>query len=254
MTVTIGHASIDENGKANSGVAGDQTGKEVVTRQWYNKGWNVLLRPKNAQLAQKSAAACEAACANENIGYDQYGRNTLHTQAKAVNFDLAAIDSPCECDCSSLMHVCAIAGGANLTYGSNGYTTRTMVAAFAASGDYIKLTDDKYLTSDAFLQRGDILVKEGSHTAMVLGSGAQAAPAPSCAVFLPRLQLGSEGDAVKAMQLLLLARGFPAPIIGAFQDRTEAALQEFQRAFNLEADGVCGEATWCALLGLTGVG
>ena len=29
MSVTIGHASIDERGKANSGAAGDQTKKEV---------------------------------------------------------------------------------------------------------------------------------------------------------------------------------------------------------------------------------
>ena len=29
MSVTIGHASIDENGKAYNGAAGDQTAKEV---------------------------------------------------------------------------------------------------------------------------------------------------------------------------------------------------------------------------------
>ena len=32
MAVRIGHASIDENGKANSGAAGDQNGKEVLIR------------------------------------------------------------------------------------------------------------------------------------------------------------------------------------------------------------------------------
>ena len=113
MAVLIGHASIDENGKATGGAAGDQTGKEVVTRSWYTKGWNVLLRPKSATLAERSAKACEAACANPNIGYDQGGRNTLYAKAKAVGFDLAVISTGCECDCSSLMHVCAIAGGAN---------------------------------------------------------------------------------------------------------------------------------------------
>ena len=141
MAVIIGHASIDENGKANSGVAGDQNGKEVLTREWYNKPWNVMLRPKSATVAELSARACEAACENPNIGYDQYGRNTLYTKAKAAGFDLAAIDTACECDCSSLMHVCAIAGGANMTYGSNGHTTRTMVKEFVASGDYEKFTE-----------------------------------------------------------------------------------------------------------------
>ena len=160
MTVKIGHASIDENGNATGGAAGDQTGKEVCTRNWYTKGWNALLRPKSATLAELSARACEAACENPNIGYNQGGRNTLYTKAKAVDFDLAAVGA-CECDCSSLMHVCAIAGGANLKYDGNGYTTRTMVAAFKASGDYEKLTDSKYLTADTYLKRGDILVKEG---------------------------------------------------------------------------------------------
>ena len=60
MSVKIGHASIDERGKAKSGTAGDQTGKELCTRTWYAKGWNVLLRPKSATVAEKMAKACEA--------------------------------------------------------------------------------------------------------------------------------------------------------------------------------------------------
>ena len=262
MAVRIGHASIDENGKANSGVAGDQNGKEVLIRDWYNKPWNVLLRPVRSELAEKSAAACEAACANENIGYDQYGRNTLHTKAKAVGFDLSKITEACECDCSSLMHVCAIAGGAALTYGSNGHTTRTMVKEFTASGDYLKLTGSEYLTSSKLLKRGDILVKEGSHTVMVLDNGAEVSavtPQPDIvtvyySVRMPALEKGSSGDAVKSMQLLLHAHGFGPSLFGKFDDRTKSALIEFQKAFNLKADGRCAGDTWSALLGLTGVG
>lgn len=167
----IGHASLGEEGKVSGGKAGDQTGSEVYIRSWYNKGWNVLLRPKSTTLAEKSAKFVEQVCENSNVGYDQGGRNTLYTQAKLVNFDGSKIKTPCECDCSSFMHCAAIAGGANLTYGSNGYTTRTMVNAFVNSGNYEKLTDSKYLTSDAYLKRGDILVKEGSHTAIALEDG-----------------------------------------------------------------------------------
>lgn len=268
MSVLIGHASIDENGNASGGRAGDQTGKEVCTRDWYAKGWNVLLRPVRADLAEKSAAAMEAACRNELIGYDQGGRNTLYEKAKAVNFLLEAIEKACECDCSSLVHVCAIAGGANLTYGSNGHTTRTMVKEFVASGDYEKLTDSKYLTSDKHLRRGDILVKEGSHTVMVLNNGSEGdvidklvvnLPLENGAVVyysvrLPMLQKGMTSDTVKAMQILLAAHGFYVPLFGKFDDRTEAAVLEFQKAFNLKADGKCGHDTWSALLGLTGTG
>jgi hypothetical protein len=266
MAVKIGHASIDENGKAAGGTAGDQSGKEVVIRNWYNKNWNVLLRPTRAVLADKSAQACEDACANPNVGYDQYGRNTLHAKAEAVSFDLSRIDSPCECDCSSLMHVCAIAGGANLTYGANGHTTRTMVREFVASGDYIKLTDSKYLTTDKYLQRGDILVKEGSHTVMVLTNGEKVvtsdlpaidAPTIYYSVRLPMMVKGMESEAVRAMQHLLIAKGYKMPRYGAdgeFGGETENALLCFQEDMNLKPDAKCGPDTWSALLGLTGVG
>lgn len=171
--VTIGHASIDENRKIKGGQAGDQTGKEVCTRTWYTTGWDLLLRPKTAELAEKSAQACEKGCANNNIGYDQNQRNTLNTQAKKVGYDLSKITTKCECDCSSFMTVCALAGGANIEYGSNAPTTSTMKTRFELSGDYESIIASRYLTSDKYVKRGDILVKTGSHTVMVLENGSE---------------------------------------------------------------------------------
>lgn len=171
MAIKIGHASIDERGKIAGGAAGDQTKKELCTRTWYDKGWNVMLRPKKDSVAEKSAKACEQGCANNKIGYDQNQRNTLNTQAKKVKYDLSKITTACEVDCSAFMTVCAIAGGAKIDYGTNGPTTRTMRSKFKASGDYEVFTSSKYLTSDKYLERGDILVKEGSHTVMALEDG-----------------------------------------------------------------------------------
>lgn len=171
MAIKIGHASIDERGRASGGSAGDQTGKEVFIRSWYKGNWNVVLRPKKSSLAEKSAKFVEDVCKNSAIGYDQGGRNSLYTQAKKVGFDGTKVTTKCECDCSSFMHVAAIAGGANILYGTNGATTRTMKSKFAANGDYQVLTDSKYLTSDKYLKRGDILIREGAHTVMVLENG-----------------------------------------------------------------------------------
>lgn len=173
MSVKIGHASIDERGKARNGKAGDQTKAEVCTRAWYNGKFDYLLRPKTKELANGSAKACEDACANNNVGYDQNQRNTLYKEAVKCNFNLKKIDTPCESDCSSLMTVCAIAGGANLKYGTNGFTTSTMVKAFKASGDYEVFATSKYLSTDKYLKRGDILVREGYHTVMVLENGSE---------------------------------------------------------------------------------
>ena len=174
MAVKIGHASIDENGKISGGTAGDQTKKEVCTRTWYSKPWGFVLRCKDATKAEKMALACEQGCANDKLGYNQGQRNTLYNQAKSVNYDLSKITVACECDCSSFMTVCAIAAGVNIAYGSNAPTTSTMKTVFNNTGEFDILTELKYLTSDAYLKRGDILVKAGSHTAMALENGVSA--------------------------------------------------------------------------------
>lgn len=181
MAIKIGHSSIDENGKAAGGAVGDQTKKEVCIRSYYTPsgGWDVVLRPKSQEIAEKSAKVVEDVCANDNVGYDQWSRNTLLEEAKKVNFDCSKIVVKCECDCSSLIHVAVLAAGANVKYVGNAFTTRTMVDKLVASGDYEKLTATKYLTGDKHLKRGDILVKKGSHTVMVLEDGSKTVqPAP----------------------------------------------------------------------------
>lgn len=46
----IVHASINENGKTKGGKVGDQTGKEICVRKYYNKPWNSVLRYTDEQL------------------------------------------------------------------------------------------------------------------------------------------------------------------------------------------------------------
>lgn len=70
---------------------------------------------------------------------------------------------------------------------------------------------------------------------------------------LPMLQRGDMGESVKALQILLNGRGCSCGVYGAdgdFGPATEAALLAFQRRNDLEADGICGNATWAALLGV----
>ena len=169
MAVKIGHASSDENNAARGGAAGDQTGNEVKTQNWYNrsKGWSCVFRPKDSGVAEKIAKAMEQACANNNIGYDQNQRTTLYAKAKVVNWDLSKITSKCECDCSSLIAVCVNA--ANIPVSKDMYTGNQK-AVLTATGKFDVLTDSKYLTSSDHLKRGDILLGTG-HTAMVLSNG-----------------------------------------------------------------------------------
>lgn len=171
MAVKIGHASIAETGSIN-GNKGDQTGKEVCIREWYSKPWSFVLRPIDELTAKRTVKACIDGCNNPMIGYGQNDRNTLHSEAIKVGYDLSRISTPCNCDCSSFMTICAIAGGVTgLEYQGNAPITSTMDSHFVNTGKYIKLYDSKYLTSDTYLKAGDILVKPGSHTVMVLEDG-----------------------------------------------------------------------------------
>ena len=274
MSIKIGHASADERRKASGGKAGDQTGGEVCVRTWYSSPWDCVLRPKSPEVAEASARAMEAACTNPHIGYDQSARNTLYNYALAAKFDLAAIEDNCECDCSSLVHVCVIAAGVPLTYSVNGHTTWTIAAALVGSGAYEKLTEDKYLASDAFLKRGDILLNTDAHVAMALENGAGvreegSIPQSPCGdsslctrepmksptvgtvmlTPLPLLKKGSEGLAVWAMQVLLKAWCYDCgEADGIFGAQTEAALLDYQRKWGLEPDGECGKMSWAMLI------
>lgn len=171
MAVKIGHASIDENGNISGGSAGDQTTKEVCTRDWWAMGWNKVIRAKDSVVAEKIAKAMEDACANDNIGYDQSNRTSLYAQAKAKGWYILKVSTKCECDCSSLVAVCVNVAGISV---SKDIYTGNEASALKATGAFSVLTASKYLTADTYLQRGDILLKEGSHTAVVLSNGAKA--------------------------------------------------------------------------------
>lgn len=69
-------------------------------------------------------------------------------------------------------------------------------------------------------------------------------------VTLNVLRRGSKGEQVKALQQLLNACGYSCgKADGDFGSGTESALKKYQKAKNLSADGICGQATWSALLG-----
>ena len=64
----------------------------------------------------------------------------------------------------------------------------------------------------------------------------------------PVLRRGMEGDAVTRLQQRLQAIGvFSGSVDGVFGAETELSVQEAQRNFSLEPDGVVGPATWDAL-------
>jgi nucleoid-associated protein YgaU len=169
MVVVIGHASIDERGKATGGKAGDNNGKEVCRANWYKhkKGWNVL-RAKDAATAEKIAKAMEAACDNVFVGYNQYKRNTLYNAAAKEGFDISKVDVLCDTDCSALVRVCCAYAGIAVADFTTGNEKKTLLK----TGLFTELNIGG---SSDYLKRGDILVtKTKGHTVVVLSNGSKA--------------------------------------------------------------------------------
>ena len=172
MAVRIGHASISEKGTI-TGNAGDNNGKEVCIRNWYqhSSGW-VVLRCKNAAKREKIAEAMEKACKNDNIGYDQNQRDTLYNNVKDKGFDPSKTTKKVETDCSALVRVCvAYAYGKDI---AGNIRTVSEPSMLVNTGEFTKYTSDKYCKSSDYLMRGDILCTPVSgHTVVVLDNGAK---------------------------------------------------------------------------------
>ena len=173
MISNCGH---DERCKYSGGKAGDQTGTEWQIRSWYKKPWNCVIRfPSNVR--ELLASNAEKAAKNNLIGYDQSQRLTYYDHLKASGWDACKITVACEADCSSGVSANIIAAGYKLGIDklkkfNKSNTTSTLRSACKAVGAEI-LTDSKYLKSDAYLLRGDIILKDGSHVATNITNGSK---------------------------------------------------------------------------------
>lgn len=173
----ISNSGHDENGKYNGGAAGDQTGKEWQIIPWYSRPWNVVLRHPNAKVREQIATFAEEAAKNNTIGYDMNQRTTFWKQLVKVDYQPSRVTTPCEADCSSGVTAIVKATGyilnipelKNLPYD---LYTGNMRKYFKVAGFEV-LTANKYLSSDDWLLRGDILLYEGHHTATNLTTGSK---------------------------------------------------------------------------------
>ena len=171
----IANCGSNEFGSGYGGQAGDQTGNEYRVRTWYSRPWNCVLRYPDLQKAIVIAQVSRDAANNNNIGYDMGQRMTFYNQLKAVGWNPASITTPCESDCSASTSACIIAAGhktgdSRLMSISPSLTTYVMRSSLKAAG-FMLLTDSRYLSSDAYLLPGDILLNDNAHVAVNLDSG-----------------------------------------------------------------------------------
>lgn len=167
MSIMIGSARIDENGKITGGAAGDQkqvSGTndfkgEVSIQAMYrhSKGWYIL-RAKDAAKAALIACKMIQACNNTNIGYDQGNRLGIITYGTATT-------TKTECDCGTLVReVIKEATGKD----PGNFTTANEATILEATGMFEPR--QAYVSQNATpVYNGDILVtKSKGHTAVVV--------------------------------------------------------------------------------------
>jgi len=264
MAVLIGHASIDENGRIAGGKVGDQTGREVCTRRWYSKPWNVMLICTDKAIAKKAAQLMRDACANNGIGYDQSQRTTAYTSAlrNGRSFKAPTVG---ETDCSQLIASCYILAG--LTSISPHAYTGNLRSALLATGKFKAHTSSAYLNTDAYAEIGTVYLREGQHVVMALENGNKASsstPAPStpstssagtCTIKLKTFVKGNKDPQVRMIQRLLKELGYKGKdgkvlsIDGDFGANTEHAVVKFQtdKKIPVVTKGTVGAKTYTAL-------
>ena len=186
MAKYIAHSSIDENGKIAGGKAGDQTGKEICIRTWYDKPFTQVLRIENKEVREQFANNMIDCANNDNVGYDQGGRNTILTEAEKVNFDFTKISNKCESDCSSVV-TASVLGAIYKVFGKEEYkkaksilvqdgncaTTSTLKSRLK-SLTIIKVTvytNSAYTRGISNAVYGDIYNKPGSHVVAYVDNG-----------------------------------------------------------------------------------
>ena len=250
MAVKIGSARMGENGKITGGKPGDQTGREVSTQNWYahSKGWRVF-RAKNAGIGHKIAECMEKICANDKIGYNQAQRGTLYAAIKDQGFDPDKLKIKVNTDCSAAVRVCCCYAGISV----GNFNTANEASYLMATGAFVELTGSEYTRSSDRLRKGDILVtRTKGHTVVVLTDGKKAEAAPEKPLKLGDRELrnGMEGEDVCQLQSMLIQLEYDCGRWGAdgdFGDMTEMAVQNFQRDYNLDVDGIAGKDTIAVL-------
>ncbi len=245
--VTLGHAVSDERGKSTGGKPGDQkqnsdnTQGEVLFRDWYISGdikWDFVLRCKNDYMRDLIAEDMIKAVRNKNIGYSQGARYTLYDAVKSQAFDCQSLDRAVDCDCSSLVTVCANYAGIPIKRDTS---TSTMKTTYSNTKLFKMFTSNEYVKSADKLKVGDILVRAGHHTAVVVNTLYH---------FTHQLKIGSTGDDVKALQYRLNEYGVtekPLVVDGEFGQKTDEAVKSLQKGLCIEIDGIVGRQTATAL-------
>lgn len=173
--MTISNCGHDENSRYSGGKAGDQSGTEWYLRSWYSCPWNYAIWHPEQKVNDLVAQLAIEAAQNDLIGYDQNERTTFWTHLAASNYRPSQITIACEADCSSgVLSIVKAVGyllgmSALQNVNVNGYTGNERQILEAAG--FTSHSESKYLSTDAYLPKGAILLNTSHHTTINVTEG-----------------------------------------------------------------------------------
>jgi len=179
MSIQIGHAVMDENGKTVGLTPGDQTGKEIALATWYAKNksgrvWQYYLECTDSAMAERAARYMEQICADSAFGYSQ-GTSQRWDGYRSIMANGGVVSGARgDFDCSSLVISCYMFAGLNLQ--PDGYTGN-LRAKLLATGKFKCYSDSAHLGADKLATRGGVYLRSG-HVLMALEDGGGAGTTP----------------------------------------------------------------------------
>jgi hypothetical protein len=166
---------MNEFGTIDGGVQGDQTGKEVEIRLWYEKGWVYYIECLEEKMADAAATFAEKMALDADFGYSQDDRWTAWDSIKQNGYRIEGAHG--DVDCASLVVIVYMLAG--LKVRATGYTG-SLKGILEATGKFKVYTDANHVSSCDYAKRGSIYLRpktadEGGHVFIMLDNGARAA-------------------------------------------------------------------------------
>ena len=212
----IVHAAGNEWGGATGGRTGDQTGREICVRSYYvpSYGWDCVLRYEGDTVQPEPETPPQAPTGPQTGDYRPGDRYMVQVG-------------------DSLWGIAERFLGEGRRW-LDLYEYNRLSTTIVRPGDVIQLPPEDW-------------TPEGGSS-----SGAtHPAPGSDAGAELPSVANGDTGQAVQALQWLLMRAGYPLPQYGAdgdFGPETEAALRAYQAAQGLTVTGTATPATWVTLI------
>ena len=169
MSVKVVEA-LQAEGGGKTGVAGDQTGNEIVIRTFKRRSYNFssCLRCIDVEMANRAVGYAKRIAECSQFGYSQEHRWNGAKQIERVGVDNIEYAGAGDFDCSSLVLSCYRFAG--LPIKMTGYTGN-MTEILLKSNKFRDAAD--VLTDIEYAHVGDVLVAPGTHTLMIITNGSK---------------------------------------------------------------------------------